>query len=423
MVDLVVEGGRLLALGPGAARAAGAAEQRMAVRDGQGLVLLPGLVELHAHLEDPGREYREDLQSGLSAAAAGGFTRVCAQPDTAPVNDNRAITESMLARASRVGRGHLHPLAAATLGLKGTQLAEIGDQLEAGAQAVSSGRGFVPDAAVMRRLLEYCHTFDTVLMQHPQDPTLTAGGVMHEGARSVQLGLRGWPRAAESIALFRDLALAASTGGRYHASTLSTAEAVAELARAKQGNARVSADVSPHHLLLDHDSIGEYDTRYRVDPPLRESRDREALISALESGVIDCISSDHRPRSALETQGEFDESAPGFSGLEFCLSLVWELVKGGKLSAGRAVAALTTGPANVLGLPTPRLEVGAAANFVLFDPTTPWTPTPSDLLSKGTNSPFVGKSLVGRTLLTACEGKAIFERPHPANTRSPKDSE
>jgi dihydroorotase len=376
--------------------------------DGRGKVLVPGLVELRAHLGEPGFEYREDLESGLRAAAAGGFVHVGSQPDTSPVNDRRSVTEALCARARQLGGTELHPLAAATVGLKGEQLSEIGDLLDGGSRAVSSARSYVRSSTLMRRLLEYCRSFDALVMQQPQDPSLVGEAVVHEGAVSARLGLLGWARAAEEIALSRDLALCAATGARYHACSLTTIESVELLERARARNLRVSADVTPAHLLLSDDAVVGYDPRFRLEPPLRQAHDRQALLAALDSGLISCISSDHRPHSALETQCEFDQALPGATGLELCLPLIWSLVRSGELKALRAVAALCTGPASVLGLKAPRLAAQELASFALFDPEMTWTPNEHSLFSKGKNSPWWGQPLRGRVLATAHAGNLTF---------------
>jgi dihydroorotase len=378
--------------------------------NGKEHILTPGAIELHAQFGEPGYEYREDIGSGLRAAAAGGFSRVCCQPETQPINDRRSITEAMLSRARDVGLGTLYPLTAGTVGLDGKQLAEIGDALDAGAIAISCGRRYVRDSSVMRRLLEYCHSFDALVMQQPQEASLAAHAIMHEGALSTRLGLRGCPRAAEEIALARDLALCALTKTRYHAICITSRKGVAMLKQAKAEGVPATADVTPHHLLLLDDSLRDYDERFRVDPPLREDSDRQALREALADGTIDCISSDHAPQSALETQCELEMTEPGMSGLEFCFPLIWKLVTDGVLSASRAVDALSARPSMILGVDTPSLKEGATADFTLFDPNLCWVPLAKDLRSKGKNSPFVGAELTGRVTMTASGGRLTFDR-------------
>ncbi len=408
IVDLVVERGTIVALERGASSQSRFSD--FPERDARGLLLLPGLTELHAQMGEPGLEYREDLASGLSAAAAGGYALVASSPDTKPVNDKRSVTEALLSRSTQLDRTTLRPLAAATVGSLGERLAEIGDQLDAGAAAISAGRGYIENASVMRRVLEYCGSFGAVLLQRPQEPTLHQGSAMHEGVVSTRLGLRGSPRAAEEAAFARDISLCRATGARYHARTLSTAQAVVQARRAKEDGLPISCDVTPQHLLLTADAVGDYDVRYRVDPPLREERDKDALLEGLNAGTIDCISCDHEPQSALETHCEFELAAPGMSSLELSLGLIWGLVSDGKLQPGRAVDALCAAPSRVLGLTPAKLEPGQKATFALFDPAQRWTPRPEDLYSKGKNSPFLGKETRGRVLLTANAGKLIYEQ-------------
>lgn len=418
IADVVIEDGQIVALGRGVAkmRGAGAHFQKL---DGRGKVLAPGLIELRAHLGEPGFEYREDIASGLKAAAAGGFVAVCSQPDTDPVNDQRPITEALCARAKSVGLARLYPLAASTVGLKGEQLTELGDLLAAGAHAVSSGRAFVRNSAIMRRLMQYSRSFDALVMQQPQDPSLVGNGVMHEGAVAARLGLSGWPRAAEEIALGRDLALCRTTGARYHASSITTKEGVQLLSQALDRGITVSSDVTPAHLLLsDRDVLG-YDSRFRLDPPLREPSDQAVLLEGLRTGVITAISSDHKPHSALETHCEFDQAEAGATGLELCLSLVWSLVATEQLSALRAVECLTTAPAKTLGLSAPTLAEKAEATLTLFDPAESWKVEPQSLFSKGKNTPFLGQVRQGRVVLTLNAGRVTFDLSAERARRDP----
>ncbi len=408
VLDIWVESGVITALGKGAM----AAKTKTAsdrVIDGHQLVLTPGLWELHAQLGEPGLEYREDLASGLAAAAAGGFTHVCSRPDTSPVNDRRAITEALLAKAGELAQARLMPIAAATDGLSGKQLAEVGDLLDAGAVAVSNGPHSIPEASLMRRLLQYCHSFDALMMQCPQDPSLSAGGLMHEGAVSTRMGLRGWPAQAEEIALGRDLVLAKLCDARYHATSLSCAQSVDLLRRAKNDGVKVSADVSAHHLTFTDENLGEYDPRFLVEPPLRSAADRQALLTALAEGVIDCVSSDHNPQTALDTECELELSAPGISGLQTCLSALWQFVASGQLEARRAVAALTTGPAKVLGSSAPSLRVDELADFALFSPDRTWQVSPNALRSRGKNTPWLNRQMTGQVLMTAASGRLTLD--------------
>jgi dihydroorotase len=407
-IDVVIEKGVISR----AARDAGrsfAASDRVRVVEGAGAWLLPGLVDLHAHLREPGQEYKEDLASGLTAAAAGGFTDVCAMPNTRPVNDTRAITEMLLAKARALGGARLHPIGAITVGQKGEALTEMADLKDAGAVAVSDDGRCVTSSAVMRRALEYAATFDLVVIQHAEDHALTAGAQMHEGGVSAQLGLRGWPAAAEDVIVARDLILAEYTRSRYHLAHASTRGSVRLLREAKSRGAAVTAEVTPHHLLLTDEALLGYDTACKVNPPLREAEDVAALRAALADGTIDCIATDHAPHSSLEKDCELQEAAPGMIGLELCVPLLLGLVAEGALPLARFVDALTAAPAKIACLPVPRIREGARADLVLVDPEAKWTVMPEQLRSKSKNSPFVGREVKGRVKMTLASGKVIFE--------------
>src|SRR5277367_2636692 len=289
IVDVVVEGGLVTRAGAGAATDEIRRSERARVIDGRGLLLLPAFVDLHAHLREPGHEYKEDIASGLAAAAAGGFAHVCVMPNTRPVNDSRALTEAMVARARGLGGPALHPIGAITMGQKGAELTEMADLKEAGAVTVSDDGRCVTSSAVMRRALEYGRTFDLPVIQHAEDHALTEGAQMHEGAVATRLGLRGWPRVAEDIIVARDVLLAEATGARYHVAHVSSLGAVRILREAKSRGVRVSAEVTPHHLTLTDAAVIGYDTACKVNPPLREQADVDAVCAALADGTIDAV--------------------------------------------------------------------------------------------------------------------------------------
>lgn len=379
------------------------------VIDAQGMVVLPGLIDLRSHLGEPGYEYREDIQSGLKAASVGGYVRVCCLPDTKPVNDQRAVTEALLRAAAQVEGPTLCPIAAVTRGLQGTELAELGDLKEAGAVAVSDANHYIERSDVMRCALRYCRTFDLVLMQQAKDPRLVSHAQMHEGAISTRLGLRGWPAVAEEVGLFRDLALAEDTGARYHASTLSTHRAVNLVREAKARGVNVSCDVTPYHLLLSDRKLDGYDSRYKLEPPLRGARDQAALLDAIRDGTIDCVVSDHRPRSALETNAEFEAAKPGMSGLELCLSILWQAVSDGRLSLARMVEVLSTGPARVLGITAPSIQEGSLASLVLVNTSRRFVPRQIGMQSKSHNTPYLDNELAARVVLTIADGQCIYQ--------------
>ncbi len=406
-VDVVVERGVVTRLGRDAAR--GVSGERVRVVERPGAWLLPGLVDIHAHLREPGNEGKENVESGLRAAAAGGFVDVCCMPNTRPVNDSRVFTESLVAKAKSIGTVRLHPIAAITMGQKGEQLTEMADLKAAGAVAVSDDGRCVTNSNVMRRALEYASTFDLPVIQHAEDHALTEGAQMHEGAVSTKLGLRGWPRVAEDIIVARDLLLAEYTGARYHVAHVSTSGSARLLREAKSRGILATAEVTPHHLLLTHEALLGYDAVCKVSPPLREAEDLEALQRALADGTIDCVATDHAPHGVLEKHVELAEAAPGMIGLELCLPLLLGLVRRGILPLTRLVEALTSAPARVVGIPAPRLREGARADLVLVDPKARWTIDPSRLRSRSKNTPFIGRSVEGRVEMTVCEGRTVHE--------------
>lgn len=406
IADIVIERGRVTRVGAGASTGLGGEDVR--VLEVAGRWVVPGFVDLHAHFREPGQEHKEDIASGLRAAAAGGFTRVCAMPNTAPVNDKRAITEMMLARAAEVGGPRLHPVAAATVESQGKQLTEMAELREAGAIGVSDDGRCVMDAAVMRRALEYARTFDLFFTQHCEDHHLTHGAQMHEGEVATRLGLRGWPRAAEDVIVARDLILAEMTGARYHVAHVSSAGAVRLLREAKSRGLAVSAEVTPHHLALTHDALVGYDTACKVNPPLREAADREALREALRDGTIDCIATDHAPHTTIEKDCEFEAAAPGLIGLESAVPILLDLVRQGALTAKRLVEALTFSPSRVARLDAGTLSVGALADIAVIDPEARWRLDASTLRSRSSNTPFLGKEMTGRTMLTIVGGEVVY---------------
>ena len=407
-VDVVVERGHVTRVGRDAG-AGLAASERVRVVERFGLLLLPGLVDMHAHVREPGQEYKEDVASGLAAAAAGGFTDVCAMPNTRPVNDTRAITEMLVAKARALGGSRLHPIGAITIGQKGESLTEMADLREAGAVAVSDDGRCVTSSAVMRRALEYASTFDMPVIQHAEDHALTDGAQMHEGAMSTKLGLRGWPRVAEDVIVARDVLLAEYTHARYHVAHVSTMGSVRIVREAKSRGIAVTAEVTPHHLMLTDAALLGYDTACKVNPPLREQADVDALRAALADGTIDCIATDHAPHSPLEKDCELAEASPGMVGLELCVPLLLRLVHDQVLTMARFVDALTAAPAKIVGLPVPRIRDGARADLVLIDPSAKYAIDPSRFRGKSKNTPFGGHEARGRVLMTVVGGNVVFE--------------
>jgi dihydroorotase len=412
-VDVVIENKVITRVGVRAADPllsdAGISKDKIRLFEVPGALLLPGLVDLHAHLREPGQEYKEDIASGLAAAAAGGFTDVCAMPNTRPVNDTRAVTEMLVHKARAIGGTRLHPIAAITLGQKGETLTEMADLKDGGAVAVSDDGRCVTRSDVMRRALEYATTFDLPIIQHAEDHALTAGAEMHEGGVSTRLGLRGWPRIAEDVIVARDVLLAEYVKAKYHVAHVSTMGSVRILREAKSRGIAVTAEVTPHHLLLTDQKLIGYDTACKVNPPLRETEDLLALREALADGTIDCIATDHAPHSSLEKDCELSEAAPGMIGLELCLPLMLGLVEKGILPMARMVDALTRAPARIVGLVAPTIAEGAPANLTLIDPNREWKVEPERLRTKSKNTPFMGHTMKGLVLATVVSGALAFD--------------
>lgn len=418
--DLLLADGKVVAVGEGLATPGAR------IIDATGLVVCPGLVDLHTHLREPGQEYKETVESGTRAAARGGFTTVCAMPNTDPAIDNRSVVEHVLREAAAHGSARVLVIGAVTKGRAGKQLAELGELAEAGCIGFSDDGSCVADAELMRRALEYCKALDLPVIDHCEDPSLAKGGVMHEGWVSTRLGLRGQPAAAEDAIVARDIQLAELTGSRVHIAHLSTAGAVALVRAAKARGAPVTAEVTPHHLTLTHEAVltgapgprrvegPAYDTNARVNPPLRTRADVEACIEGLGDGTIDAIATDHAPHATTEKLCEFDDAAPGLSGLETALALALTLVHDGRIDLLTALERLTIGPVRALrldrhaglaGLGT--LTAGAPADVIVFDPDARWTVDPRELATKGKNTPFAGMELRGRVVNTFLEGRDL----------------
>jgi len=407
-IDVVIEKGIISRAGRGAATSfEGLAVAR--VIEGSGRWLLPAFVDLHAHLREPGHEYKEDITSGLKAAAAGGYAHICVMPNTKPVNDTRAVTEMMLRRAAEVGGTKLHPIGAITRGQAGQELTEMAELRAAGAVAVSDDGVCVMSSAVMRRALEYARNFDLPVIQHAEDHELTLGAQMNEGVTSTRLGLRGWPRIAEDVIIARDVLIAEYVKARYHAAHISTAGAARIVREAKSRGLPVTCEVTPHHLLLTDAAVIGYETACKVNPPLREESDIEALQNALADGTIDAIATDHAPHSSLEKDCEFEEASPGIMGLELCFGLLLDLVSRSPLTLPRLIDALSTAPARIVGLTPPSIREGALAEVVLVSPEATWVPATESLACKSRNTPFLKHTLKGRVLLTVADGVIAFD--------------
>jgi dihydroorotase len=402
--DVLVDGGSIAAVGP---RIDAAAERTI---DARGLVVVPGLIDMHVHLREPGDEAKETILTGVRAAVRGGFTTVCAMPNTRPVNDRREITEKILAEARRAGLANVLPIAAITRASGGRDLVDMADLSAAGTIAFSDDGRPVTDSRVMRRALEAAAAAGSFVIDHCEDRTLAEGGAINEGRVSARLGLPGIPAAAEDIMVARDIILAEAAGTRVHIAHLSTAAGVRMVGQAKARGVRVSAEATPHHLLLTDEALESGDTNLKMNPPLRSAADVAALVEALRTGVVDVIATDHAPHTA-EEKGRGLAAAPfGIVGLETAVSLVLErLVRPGTLSLPRFVELLSAGPARLLGLARKgRVAAGADADLTVLDPDILVTVDRTRFESKGRNTPFDGWKLRGGPVMTIVGGRIVY---------------
>lgn len=402
--DVVVEDGRIRSVGP----ADGEAADR--VVDAGNCLVVPGLIDIHVHLREPGHEYKETIASGAAAAAAGGFTAVCAMPNTSPVNDNAQVTRFILERARDAGAARVYPVASITRGLRGEQLSEFAELKAAGAVAFSDDGRPVVGSRMMRRAMEYARGFDMPIVSHCEELDLVGDGVMNEGVVATRLGLAGIPNAAESIMVMRDIALAELTGARLHVCHVSCAESIAAIRAAKDRGLPVTAETAPHYFTLTEEAVAEYDTRAKMNPPLRTEADRQAVRRALADGTLDAIATDHAPHSILEKDVEFDQAANGIIGLETALPLSLQLVADGVLPLTDLIAKLTVVPARILGLPC-GLIPGQAADITVIDSRRSWTVDAERFASLSRNCPFDGWQVTGRAVVTMVGGRIVYEAP------------
>ena len=400
--DILVEDGRITAIGK--VGPVGDAE----TVDCAGACLAPGLVDMRVELREPGAEHQESMETGAAAAVAGGVTTMVALPNTEPVIDDMALVEFVARRSRDVGLARIRTYAAATKGLKGRELTEFGLLAAAGALAFTDAGSAIADAVVMRRALSYARTFDLLVMQHPEEPSLAAGGAMTEGEVATRLGLAAITPAAEVIMVERDLRLVELTGGRLHIAHVSTEAAIDAIRQAKRRGLAVTCDTAPHYFALNETAIGDYRTFAKVSPPLRGEWDRRAVVAGLKDRTIDAIASDHSPHDQESKRLPFASAASGIIGLETLLPLTLELYHNGHLGLLEALRPLTERPAAILRLPAGRLAVGAAADLVIFDLERPWRIDVDALRSKSKNSPYDGRPVQGHVLRTVIAGRSVF---------------
>ncbi|HEU5154201.1 MAG TPA: dihydroorotase [Gemmatimonadales bacterium] len=405
VADVYLTDGRVAGVGRNIA-----GEEGTLVIPAAGKVVAPGLIDLHVHLREPGQEDLETVATGAMAAAAGGFTAVCAMPNTDPVVDNQGTVGFIVSQAQRAAKARVYPIGAISLGQKGEQLAEFGELVGAGAVAVSDDGKPVMSSHLMRTALEYARTFSIPVADHCEDLALAVGGAMHEGIVSTRLGLKGIPAAAEEIMVARDIILSELTGGHVHLCHMSTRGSVELIRRAKDRGIRVTAEATPHHFTLTHEACEGYNTNAKMNPPLREDADREAIRQALRDGTLDVIASDHAPHHYDAKEREFDDAPNGILGLETALGLaISELVETGLMSLSDLLLRMSTQPARIFNIPGGTLGIGAPADVVVFDPKSHWTVDPSRFHSKSRNTPFGGRSLTGRAEVTIVRGRVVYQ--------------
>lgn len=404
VADVLVEDGKIKEIG------AGLVAEDATVYDATGKVVAPGLVDLHVHFREPGQEAKEDFESGSMAAAAGGFTTVCTMPNTKPVVDTAAEVRSLEKRAEDVAKVHVKIIGAVTKNQEGKELAELGDMIEAGAVAFSDDGHFDPSAKVMLNAFDYIHTFDKVIINHEEEPSLVEDGVMNEGHKSAMLGMKGRPTVAEDIAVARDILLAEYASSRVHIAHISTARAVDLVREAKKRGVRVTAEATPHHLTMTDECVKLYDSSTKVNPPLRSAADNEAILAGLKDGTIDAIVTDHSPHAQEEKDREYLFAPSGFPGLETSLGIMLtDLYHTKKLDLPLIISKMSYEPAKVFGMDCGTLTVGSAADIAVIDTELEWTVDDKEFYTRGSHSPFVGRKLQGKAVLTVVDGEIVMQ--------------
>ena len=404
ITDLLLDGGVVRDVGRNLGTPDG-----VLILDATGLVVAPGLIDVHVHLREPGQEERETIATGAASAVAGGFTGICAMPNTDPVIDNQGAVGFVKAKGEAAALARVYPIGCISVRQQGEQLAEFGEMVGAGAVAVSDDGHPVMSSQLMRNALEYARTFGIPVADHCEDTPLAKGGAMHEGIVSTRLGLKGIPAAAEEIHVARDCILADLTGGHVHLCHMSTRGSVELIRRAKEKGLSVTAEAAPHHFALTHERVGDYDTNAKMNPPLREDADREAIRQGLADGTIDCIATDHAPHHYDAKEREFDDAPNGIIGLETALSIgMQQLVQPGILTIPTLIERMSTAPARLWHLPGGSLAKGSVADVVVFDPEATWIVDPARVRSRSRNSPWLGETLPGVVRWTIVGGRVVF---------------
>jgi dihydroorotase len=402
-LDILVDGPRILRIGPDLTAS------HVEIFDAAGMIVAPGFIDLHCHLREPGQELSETIETGTRAAARGGFTAVCTMPNTQPVNDNASVTRGIVERAATAGSVRVWPIGAASAGSKGEALSEIAAMKEAGIVAVSDDGKPVATARLMRQVMDYCRALELPVIDHCEDPSLFAGGVMREGPRSIRLGLKGIPAQSESICVGRDVEVVTLTGARLHIAHMSARASLEYVRAAKQQGLQVTCEVTPHHFTLIDEDV-RYDSHYKMNPPLASREDQAALIEGLTDGSVDAIATDHAPHHPSSKDVEFDRAPFGIIGFETALALALsELVRPGKISLMRLVELFTTGPARVLGIER-KIAADEPADLTIFSTDQSWTYRTSESPSKSRNTPFDGREFRGAPMATIVAGKIVYRR-------------
>jgi dihydroorotase len=403
LIDILIDGPRIMRVGPDLSAS------QIDIFDASGMIVAPGFIDLHCHLREPGQELSETIETGTRAAARGGFTAVCTMPNTQPVNDNASVTRGIVERAAAAGAVRVWPIGAASVGSKGEALSEIAAMKDAGIVAVSDDGKPVATARLMRQVMDYCRSLDLPVIDHCEDPSLFAGGVMREGPRSIRLGLKGIPAQSESICVGRDVEVALLTGARLHIAHMSARASLEYVRSAKAQGLQVTCEVTPHHFTLIDEDV-RYDSHYKMNPPLASGEDRAALIEGLADGSVDAIATDHAPHHPSSKDVEFDRAPFGIIGFETALALALsELAHPGKISLMRLVDLFTTGPARVLGIER-KIAADEPADLTIFSLDHAWTYHTSDSPSRSRNTPFDGRTFRGAPMATIVAGKIVYRR-------------